>query len=644
MQTLRITLLGTPQIILGETPLPAFSSRKAQALLFYLATTVRTHTRDELASLFWSDMPDAQARKNLRNILPVLRMALGSHIYVTRGTVTLNRCMPYWCDVELFRTALDTGSRRSETALDLQTATALYTGDFLDGFYVREAPIFEEWMLTQREHLRELAINGLQRLADQQIEHGEYQAGLTTTRRLLVLEPWRETAHRQHMLLLACSGQRDAALAQYELCRRSLIREFGVEPVPETTTLYTQIKTGQLPGGESVARPAAIQVYIPSEPDPPLQPAHFAPYMECDQFELPPLYGRQAELDYLRSRLTASNCRMVTVYGMVGQGKTVLVRHVVKSLCNAFHGNGYAGEGVPATEKFNRVLWYALPRAYPFTEVMPGWLPPLDEPPPPLCTGAPDDWVAHLLDCLREQRCLVVLDNVESLMCEGDTAGQFHPDHQAYERLIEWMAHGEYQGCLLLVSREQPRQVQYLEANTPGVWSRCLAGLSVETGQLLLEAYKLQGSPAARAALVKHYAGNPLALRLAAQTIQGLFGHNIDDFLAENVLIFDTIRDVPEQACGRLTPLEYEITGLLASTAGAVSFRTLWCSLAHQTSKVAALEALHSLQRRALIDYGPDGFRLNNLVLEYTRERLRASRSAQIIRVTDIAAYEAGFA
>ena len=124
----------------------------------------------------------------------------------------------------------------------MQEAAALYTGDFLAGFFVRDAPAFEEWMLAQRARYRELALHALHTLAQRHLDAGQYERAIGDAARLLAFDPWREESHRQLMLALARTGQRSAALAQYKRCRHVLREELDVEPSDETTALYERIK------------------------------------------------------------------------------------------------------------------------------------------------------------------------------------------------------------------------------------------------------------------------------------------------------------------------------------------------------------------------------------------------------------------
>src|SRR5688500_383380 len=159
MEPLYLELLGTVQFRLAKRPLTRFTTLKAHALLLYLVVTQRPHARDELAGLLWRDMPEVQAKKNLRNTLPNLRALVSPYLTITRHTVALNSACPCYSDVARFRSALAQPHAHSDLQV-LKDATALYRNDFLSGFYVRDAPAFEDWMVVEREHLRAIAIDG----------------------------------------------------------------------------------------------------------------------------------------------------------------------------------------------------------------------------------------------------------------------------------------------------------------------------------------------------------------------------------------------------------------------------------------------------------------------------------------------------
>jgi DNA-binding SARP family transcriptional activator len=205
-----VRLLGPLQIALDEESATGFVSDKVRALLAYFAMeTGQPHRREKLAGL-------------------------------------LNQASDAWIDVAAFTGLLQVGAPSPETIRQLEQAVELYGGDFLDGFSVADSPTFDEWVSLNREWLRRLVTEALHRLAACHEQAGEYGRGLRHAWRQVELDPCREQAHRQLMRLLALSGQRSAALTQYETCRRLLAEELGVEPAAETTNLYERIRSGPL--------------------------------------------------------------------------------------------------------------------------------------------------------------------------------------------------------------------------------------------------------------------------------------------------------------------------------------------------------------------------------------------------------------
>lgn len=249
--TLKLHLFGVPQIYLDDTPVTDFVTRKALALFIYLATNRRVQPRDKLAALLWRDVAEKQAQNSLRRVLPNLRHLVGSHLRIERHAVAFDEQQPFWMDVDHFRTTLAAlpplpaqAQREAAfiTPVDVENALALYEHEFLDSFFVDDAPAFEEWLLLQREELRNLALRGFTYLTEYYLAQNNFAAGLATTQRLLLIEPWQETAHYQRMQLFMRSGQRMEALDQYESCRKMLSEEFGIQPSTVMTGLYEQIK------------------------------------------------------------------------------------------------------------------------------------------------------------------------------------------------------------------------------------------------------------------------------------------------------------------------------------------------------------------------------------------------------------------
>ena len=246
MSRLALTLFGSFRVLLDDAPLANFHSARVQALLAYLALEAqRPHTREALATLFWPDEPDATAKQNLRQALYQLRQRLGESaqadtqtvpfLLISRETVQWNAASSHTLDVTAFTTHL--AHRQLEAAL------ALYQGELL-AECASGSDRFEEWLLLRREQLHLQALDACAQLTQQALANHDYAQAQTYARRQLALEPWREEAHRQLMQALAESGNRGAALAQYETCQRILAEELGVKPDAITQVLAEQIRAG----------------------------------------------------------------------------------------------------------------------------------------------------------------------------------------------------------------------------------------------------------------------------------------------------------------------------------------------------------------------------------------------------------------
>ncbi|MEJ2737781.1 MAG: BTAD domain-containing putative transcriptional regulator, partial [Anaerolineae bacterium] len=201
-------------------------------------------------------------------------------------------------------------------------AVNCYQGTYLQGFSLSDSPEFEEWALLTREHLQRLAVEALHQLASELENAGEYERALPHAYRQVELDPWREKAHRQVMRLLALSGQRGAALGQYEACRQLLAQGLGVEPATQTTMLYDQIREGTL---QAPIRPPSLR---------PCQP-HNLPA------SLTPFVGRETEVAEIQDLLQDPACRLLTLVGPGGIGKTRLALEAARLQVDGFHDGVY---------------------------------------------------------------------------------------------------------------------------------------------------------------------------------------------------------------------------------------------------------------------------------------------------------------
>jgi len=258
-------------------------------------------------------------------------------------------------------------------------------------------------------------------------------------------------------------------------------------------------------------------------------------------------YGRQAELSQLQQWLLVERRRLVIVLGMGGMGKSTLVAKAAKL----------------AADQFELVFWRSLLNAPPLLELLHESLRFLSGQQLARLPDSITEQLSLLFDYLRHQRCLLIFDNLESIL-EAGQAGQYRPGYADYGQLIERMAQAEHQSCLLLTSRERPQGAQRLAEDSERVSFLPLAGLEEQAGQALLKTRGLGDGANLAATLVARYSGNPLALKLVARTIQELFGGDIAAFLGDEALIFDDIRTVLDQQFARLAPLEREILIWLA--------------------------------------------------------------------------------
>jgi len=250
----RLSLFGTPRLT-REGKKVKMDTRKAIALLAYLALTGETHTRDTLATLFWPESDQSRGRASLRRTLSTLRGGVGEeNLQVSRDELALHPKSNLKVDVWEFEELL-----MAYTAHDhpeeqvcplcispLEQAAELYSGDFMAGFTLRDAPAFDNWQFYEADRLRRAFGGVLEKLVIGLSERGEYDRAVEYAARWLALDQLQESAHRWLMRLYAWKGQRNNALRQYQNCVRILEEELGVAPVEQTRQLYEALLEGRL--------------------------------------------------------------------------------------------------------------------------------------------------------------------------------------------------------------------------------------------------------------------------------------------------------------------------------------------------------------------------------------------------------------
>jgi WD40 repeat protein len=318
-------------------------------------------------------------------------------------------------------------------------------------------------------------------------------------------------------------------------------------------------------------------------------------------------FGRTCELDTLENWLLRDRCRLVAILGMGGIGKTTLSIKFAERI-----------EG-----KFDCVIWKSLRDAPPVEEILANLIEFMSEG-QETKANLPErlgERITRLIDYFRSLRCLILLDNAESLLDDGSRAGKYRQGYEGYGELFRRVGETNHISCLMLTTREKPKEVAILEGERHSVRSLQLEGLRKE-GQEIFKEKGLSGSELELNALSDRYAGNPLALKVVATTIRDLFEGNISEFLSQEKAVFGDIRDVLDQQFERLSALEKEIMYWLAIAREPISLSELREDFVLQVSPLQLLEALESLSRRSLIEKNASRFTQQSVVMEYVTSRL----------------------
>ncbi len=307
------------------------------------------------------------------------------------------------------------------------------------------------------------------------------------------------------------------------------------------------------------------------------------------------LYGRDQELATLKHWMMDDSCRLVAILGMGGIGKTSLAAALVDQVY----------------EHYDVVFWRSLYNAPPFKRMLQECIQFISDQQQVVLPEEEDRQISLLIESFRTCRCLLVLDNVESILQGGSQAGHYREGYEGYDRLLQRIGESKHQSCLLVTSREKPKEVALLEGKTAATRSYHLAGLLPAAGQEILNDKGLQGTEHIWEALITTYSGNPLALKLVAQVIREVFGGQITAFLTDGEVFFRDVRDVLEQQVVRLSMLEEEIVYWLAIEREAIGLDDLQEQIVHPVSKGELQEGLWALRRRHLIETSATGFTLH---------------------------------
>lgn len=572
-EQLRVRTFGGLELSEGQYRIDA--PAKAKALVAYLALAPPNATRSKLAGLLWSDLSEDAARANLRLVLTQLRKALPGRVAADRHAVALNGDV--WIDAEELEQA------KAGPAAVLE----LYRGEFLEGVELPGAPLLEEWITDRRYRYRARALAALDTVVGTALASGDTDTAMAAARRILAVEPWHEGAHRALMRCFAAAGQPSAALAQYETCRHILDQELGMEPDPATRDLLREIRTQE-----------------------------FAPRVRRGQLSVPSgvLVGRERELGHLAALLNNPACRLVTIVGPGGVGKSRLAVEIgrqAQARGEEVHSVSLAGVR-PAREEDAAALAVST-----IGDAL------------GLGSSARGDPVEALVEQLRNRRLLLILDNFEHLSCAIGVVGaivaaaaQVRLVVTSRRRLglgVEWVV--ELDGLASPPPGSEAEACSYPAVELFGKRARQAGG-------------DPKGDPSAVGRICRLVGGMPLALEMAARWTRAVPPAVIAERLAQGLDLLQTAAaDVEPRHRSMRSVLDWSWE-LLDPSAARVLGR---CSLFSASFDVAAAKAVASAglaHLAALVDDSmlrlrADGrYELHELVRQYAADRLDGDAQA----------------
>ncbi|MBD2461381.1 AAA family ATPase [Oscillatoria sp. FACHB-1407] len=616
--TLDIRLLGGFSLAYGDRPIPGITTSRSQALLACLV--LHRHTpqpRQRLAFYLWADSTDTQARSNLRKELSYLRRDLPEadrFLIIESKTLQWSPAAPFTLDVMAFENAVKAAAQTTDpdqVRSLLEQAIQLYQGDLLPSCE-------DEWIVSERERLQQIRVKGLEQLIDLLKTQQDYRTAIGYAQQLLRIDSLNEAAYASLMQLHWLSGDRANALQLYHRCITVLREEMGVDPSATTRDLYQRIlNEDEQPTPPELPRSTSIP---PALPVPPTTQQDWGEAIDVSTF-----YGRVTELSTLHQWINRDRCRLVLLLGMGGIGKTALAVKLAQEIVGNREakietGNAEAGtQNSPTPHSllpilFTHIIWRSLRNA-PLLETL------LDELIPFLSDQQDvKAEIGRFIHWLKRHRCLVILDNIESIFQEGDRAGHYRAGYESYGELFKQLGEVQHQSCVLLTSREKPAEIAVLEGTT-AVQTLHLGGVP-EAACAIIEAKGLIGSDTHKQQLCQFHNYNPLALKIVSTSIQDLFDGKIEDFLAQDTNVFHGLYQLLDQQCLRSSILERNLMFWLAINREWTTLSELSADLVPPTSRVDLLEALKSLSWRSLLEKQSGSYTQAPIVMEYVTDRL----------------------
>jgi hypothetical protein len=328
-----------------------------------------------------------------------------------------------------------------------------------------------------------------------------------------------------------------------------------------------------------------------------------------ESIDINTFYGRADELQPLKQWLLNDRCNLITIFGMGGIGKTAIATKLSQQV----------------QAEFNFVFWRSLRNAPPFSIILSELIQFLSRQQETQLPTSIERIVSSLLVHLKRNRCLIVLDNVESIFERGTSAGSYRPGYEGYGTLFKSIGEAQHQSCLLLTSREKPREVSRLDGTLRPVRSLSLKGLTSQEGQKIFSDRGCFGIDTQEwHQIFQYYAGNPLALQIVAATTQETFAGDVAEAFSniqQGMLGFQDITDLLDRQFDGLSPTERRVMYWLAINRDPVSVSELKEDLISKVLIPELLQALQSLGHRNLIERNEKQLSLQPVILEYVTHR-----------------------
>ena len=629
MYDLSITLFGSPQIARGKQQI-TLQRRKDLALLVYLAVTAQAHSRDILATLLWPDSDQSQGRANVRKNISRLKSDLGEDVLLTIGDqVSFNPSISLWLDTAQFQSQLEQPKKHNhilqnngqslceECQSALENAVQLYHNGFLEGFSLPDSHTFDEWQFFQSEGYRQNLSDALQSLIQQYIHQELYSQALVHCRRWLAMDTLNESAHRQLMSVYALDGQQAAALKQFEECARLLDDELGVEPELETIELFESIRDRRFNKNQKRS-----DVKLPKQnldqklPEISTTPkiAHNLPSTTT------PFVGRTRELGEINKLFEKPTCRVVTLLGPGGSGKTRLAIQT--------------GTSFNSENKFNDGVWFV--QLAPLTDhnsIIPAIQNELSIP----ANAGQDNPLQHLISYLRSRQMLLILDNFEHLLNTESIS------------LISELAHNATRTKILITSRERLNiQGEYLfpvEGLESPTEETLLSAQEVDSEQTAFGAIRLFEQSAQRvqpsfkvtreniktvAQICQFVQGMPLAIELAAAWIEALPLEEIHKEVKQDLdFLRSELHDIPDRQRSLRSVFDSSWSKLSRPTRSTIKalsiFRSSFSREAAQAITGLSAKTLLELTNKSWIQSQKNGrYQIHELLRQFVYEMLES--------------------